>query len=445
MQSARIALRNIARQKKRSALLGGAIAFGVLVIVVMASFTAGLLKSVQGNLSGIFGGHIYVRGEELSASGRILARIGDRRALEGALAAVMPDIAGYRVRSRARGDLIFGSRQESISVEGVDWKAEARLWDDLGIARSGRAPVSADSVVLPENVAATLGVEVGETVLFRVATITGQANVGELRVAAVYPEQQGFAIATAYTGAPHLNRLLGLGPDEYQSVNITVADMQDMDAVADALQAALARVAPVEPRGAAAGPEDSTAGHRRLMTAMAGFGSSLAKDAKRWEGTKFTVTTLNDVMAPILSLVQALNMIRMGLFGVLLAIIMVGLLNSFRMVLIERTQEIGTMRAIGMQRGGVRNAFLLEALFLSLAGAIAGVAAGVLIAAGLGSIGVARSFQIFTSGGRFAFAFVARDVSATVSILAACTLLAAWIPARKASKLRPADALRAAY
>jgi putative ABC transport system permease protein len=442
MQSARIAFRNIARQKKRSALLGGAIAFGVLVIVVMSSFTAGLLESVQGNLGGIFGGHIYVRGEELSASGRILERIGNQDALKGALSAVEQSVASSRVRSKARGDLIFGSKQESINVQGVDWQAEAALWEDLAISKGERSGISPDSVILPEEVAAALGVETGETVLFRVATITGQANVGELTVAAVYREQEGFSIATAFTGAPHLNGLLGLAPQEYQSLNITVRNMEEMDQVADALHERLSSVAVVEPR-ASGGGSDNAAGHRRLMTAMGGFGSSLAKDEKRWEGTRFTVTTLNDVMAPILSLVQALNMIRVGLFGVLLAIIMVGLLNSFRMVLIERTQEIGTMRAIGMQRAGVRNAFVLEALFLALMGALAGLVAGLVIMAGLGSIDIARSFQVFTRDGRFAFPFVAKDVSAIVVILAVCTLLAAWIPAHKASRLRPADALRA--
>ena len=103
------------------------------------------------------------------------------------------------------------------------------------------------------------------------------------------------------------------------------------------------------------------------------------------------------------------------------------------------------MRAIGMQRGRVRASFMLEALFLSLAGALGGLAAALVLTTGLGSIEVPGSFQIFASGGRFAFPFVARDVLATVVILAACTLLAAWFPAHKASRLRPADALRASY
>ena len=78
MQSAKIAFRNVTRQKKRMVLLGGAIAFGVLIIILIGSFTSGVLENVRENFTGIFGGHIYVSGEELSSTERILSRIGDR-------------------------------------------------------------------------------------------------------------------------------------------------------------------------------------------------------------------------------------------------------------------------------------------------------------------------------------------------------------------------------
>ena len=59
---------------------------------------------------------------------------------------------------------------------------------------------------------------------------------------------------------------------------------------------------------------------------------------------------------------------------VLFVIIMVGITNTFRIIMFERIKEIGTMRSMGMQRGEVRNLFLFEALFIALGGAIAGLA-----------------------------------------------------------------------
>jgi putative ABC transport system permease protein len=444
MQSARIAWRNITRQKKRTGLLGGAIAFGVLVIVLMGSFTTGVLENVRDNFTGIFGGHIYVSGEELSPTDRILRKIGDTESLEDALQSIHGEVSSVQVRSRSRGDVIFASVRESISIEGVDWDSESRLWDDLSITEGERELLSRDNaVVLPESVADSLGVQIGENVLFSLSSITGQANVGEFTVAGVYPDNQDFNISGGYAGLPYLNSLLGLEVDQYQFLNITLTDLDGTDEAAGRLLDELARLAPIKIEE---GTEEET-NRSRMIAMFGGVVSTLAADEEAWDGTRFSITTLNDIMEPVLSLVQVLDLIRMGLFTLLLIITMVGLLNTFRMILIERTQEIGTMRAIGMQRKGIRNIFLFEALFLALAGALAGLALAGLLMGILGnvSIGGESMLQLFTANGRFAFPFRVDDVATTVFLLAGITVVSAFLPARKAAKLKPADALRATY
>ena len=71
----KIAFRNTVRQKKRSYLLGGAIAFGFLIITLLNGFTSGLVVSVKENFSGIFGGHIFITGEEITERGSIVGKI----------------------------------------------------------------------------------------------------------------------------------------------------------------------------------------------------------------------------------------------------------------------------------------------------------------------------------------------------------------------------------
>jgi putative ABC transport system permease protein len=443
MQSVRIAFRNIARQKKRTALLGGAIAFGVLVTLLLGSFTEGLRRNASDNLAGIFGGHVYIRGEELSPSGRLVPRIGDRAALQAALNSVDGLVAAVQVRSRASGQVIFGSRQQALVVEGVDWTAEAGLWDGLGVAQGSRDSLdTANAIVLPESLAGRLGVLVGESVLFRMTTVTGQVNVGEFLVAATYVEQQDLGLAQGYAGIVFLNSLLGLGPDEYQAVNLSARRIDEMGALADTLREGITA------RGGAlsAASSDGIGGGalRVLRSMMAGSGS-LARGERAWTGTRFTLSTLDEIMGPVLTLVDTLDMVRTGLLLVLLLIIVTGLLNSFRMVLIERTREIGTLRAIGMRRGSVRNSFLMEALFLAIAGALAGLVAALGVGAALGAIGfgVQNALRVFMRAGRFSFPVVAGDVARTLLLVVVATLLAAWLPARRASRLNPADALRA--
>ena len=62
MNISKISMRNITRQKKRSFLLGGAIAFGIFIIITIGSFTTGMTETLKENFTSIMGGHIYILG-----------------------------------------------------------------------------------------------------------------------------------------------------------------------------------------------------------------------------------------------------------------------------------------------------------------------------------------------------------------------------------------------
>ena len=140
-----------------------------------------------------------------------------------------------------------------------------------------------------------------------------------------------------------------------------------------------------------------------------------------------------------------LNGVSLGILLVLFLIIMVGILNTFRMIMYERIREIGTMRAVGMQRAQVRNLFLLEALFLALAGAVVGLAAAAVVMAVLSLFKLGTNSPLFMllRGGHFSFKVPIWQAVENIAIIAALTLLAAFLPARSAARLLPAEALRA--
>ena len=72
-----IAMRNLNRQKKRSFLLGGAIAFGIFVITMINGFTGSFVENVSENFSHLFAGHIFIDGVEKTASGKTISIIRD--------------------------------------------------------------------------------------------------------------------------------------------------------------------------------------------------------------------------------------------------------------------------------------------------------------------------------------------------------------------------------
>ncbi len=440
----KIAVKNISRQKKRSILLGSAIAFGVMIIILINGFTVGLRETMKENFTSLMGGHIYINGQEVLPSGKIVDIIGDRDLLNNALATARDDIKETHIRVQSgRSEIIFGSKSTSLLVYGVNWNEEKLLRDTLIVHQGSLDAVSnSNSIVIPDTVAEKLGVEVGESVLIRLDTVTGQRNVGDFIVAAITKDPGNFSFVSAgYADINYLGGLLGLKNGEFQYMNLYLKDISRMDAVSAKITEELKKTALIEEEDS----EDTrNETHQRSMGFMMG---GLTKTEDPWKGTKFSITTLNDVMEPVLQMIRILNIVSLSLFIILLTITMVGLLNTFRMVLIERTREIGTMRAIGMQKKDIRNIFLFEALFLSLAGAGFGLVVALLGMAAGGAV----TFQTESSLGFFLlnqhiqFITSFKDIIRIILILSIMTLFAVYLPARKAAGLRVADALRTQY
>ena len=110
--------------------------------------------------------------------------------------------------------------------------------------------------------------------------------------------------------------------------------------------------------------------------------------------------------------------------------------NTFATSVLERTQEIGMLRAIGLQRRQVMRLVLMEAGFLSLLGCLLGLVVGVFLARGLMFM-MRGFFQV--EGSALAFSLV--DILKSVSTGLVVTLLATLLPARQAARIWPVEAL----
>ncbi|CAL9506421.1 hypothetical protein SUDANB6_03556 [Streptomyces sp. enrichment culture] len=128
----------------------------------------------------------------------------------------------------------------------------------------------------------------------------------------------------------------------------------------------------------------------------------------------------------------------LGFAGIAFLVGIFLIVNTFSMLVAQRTREIGLMRAIGSSRRQVNRSVLVEALFLGVVGSVLGVAAGVGIAVGLmramSSVGMNLSTDDLTVKATTPVAGVVLGVVVTV--------LAAWLPARRAGKVSPMAALR---
>ncbi|HKH09565.1 MAG TPA: FtsX-like permease family protein, partial [Rubrobacter sp.] len=122
----------------------------------------------------------------------------------------------------------------------------------------------------------------------------------------------------------------------------------------------------------------------------------------------------------------------MGL-GLLVGIAALGVIAARSVV--ERRQQIGMLRALGFQRGQVRLAFLIESSFIALLGIGLGVALGAAL-----SVGIVDSFAEQFAGIQYTVPWTTLGV--VTGLAYAASLLTTFLPARQASKVYPAEALR---
>jgi putative ABC transport system permease protein len=122
----------------------------------------------------------------------------------------------------------------------------------------------------------------------------------------------------------------------------------------------------------------------------------------------------------------------MGL-GLIVGIAAVGVI-AFRSV-VERRQQIGVLRALGYQRSMVSLSFMIETTFVVGMGIISGTTLGVLLARNLFA-----SDEVTTSSVAFTVPWPIISLILSLTIVAA--LVMTWVPARQASRIAPAEALR---
>jgi len=165
---------------------------------------------------------------------------------------------------------------------------------------------------------------------------------------------------------------------------------------------------------------------------------------KPWKGHAVDVKTMYETGTQILQFQQAIDKLIYIAIIVILFIVLVGLNNTLRMTIHERKTEIGTLRAIGMQRGDVRTLFMLEYMLLACAAAAAGLLFSVLLMAGLSAIPIdgGEIGSMFLNDNRLYFLINIKKIAAFTAGLLIITAIAVFLPARRASKMKPSEALQ---
>ncbi len=422
-----LALRNLFLQRKRYALVGIAIMLGFSLVTVLTGTANGAMETVMIKAARYFSGHVSITGylkkeavikdpEELISSvisSGLPVRTAARRTVYAGEEARL-FFGGNSVRLRRQIGIDFASEKEEL--EGLPF-VEGGLGGMLG--EKGR-----NGIIISRAAARLLGAQLGDDVSFYLTADTGQHNTATMIVRGIFDETSIFGYAT-YMRNEDLNGLLLRDKGAATEVAVYAEDGVNIVRFTENLRRFLGKEYSVFPPI----PERDD------------FPSSRKRNT---EVETLAVMSLTAHLDQIKNILDAFVIGTYFIFVVFMIIVMVGVLNTYRVMVYERTGEIGTMRAMGMQRGQVKNLFLFEAAGLAVLSSIAGFIVGLILLYFLGTLDFSLFpvSAIFTNSGHLKFYLNPETVAANFIIMAISVMFAAYGPSHKASIMPPAESLR---
>ncbi|OHA18024.1 MAG: hypothetical protein A3H57_03080 [Candidatus Taylorbacteria bacterium RIFCSPLOWO2_02_FULL_43_11] len=155
----------------------------------------------------------------------------------------------------------------------------------------------------------------------------------------------------------------------------------------------------------------------------------------------FLVSSLSDIVNQANKIFGAIQ-VTLGIFGIFaLVVAAIGLINTMTISLLERTNEIGIMRAIGAAPRDIRRIFLAESIMIGFVGGISGIFLGFIASESLnwGFNILAKSFGGVSTR---LFAYPIWFIFFIIVVSTAVGLVGGLWPARRAEKMNPLEALR---
>ncbi len=412
--AATLAVSNLRRSKLRTWLTITGIVIGVAAVVLIISIGNGLQANVQSQLAGLGadvitvspgfsrasenafrGGGGFANGGGNGAQGNLTTR--DLQAIK-----LVPNVKLATGTISGRETISFGTQTASAQIRGVNALEWKQFSTDTVASGRDLAASDANAVVIGSRVATQFFKR--PLTVNTVVQIAGKS----FRIVGILAEGGGFGGSDNTITMPIAQArqvITGLEPNQFSGISVKVNDAK----------AAQDTAAEIENR-----LENS-----RHVTAQ-------TKD--------FTVTATQSIQERISQVTASISLFLGAIAAISLLVGAIGIANTMFMAVLERTRQIGVLKAIGATRGEITTMFLIESGILGLSGGLIGIALSLAIAVIAGNAGV----SLGVPGGRSGAAFLITPelVFFALAFSAIIGTLAGYVPARQAASLKPVEALR---
>lgn len=460
-----LALRNLLRNRRRSLTTLSAMVVGLVSMLIFGGYARNAILATQTGYVQ-YHGHLQIqhKGYFLYGSGnpvaygisdyqRIIDAVKKDPVLQPMLMVVTPSlrlngIAGNFSNGVSKGVVAAGVM--------VDDQNKMRKWDDYG-SLSYAPPIAlagtpSDSAVIGTGVARLLQMcaplklkdcpsaeEVGAS-----GSVSGNAPDAPADIAVLSALEQANApradathielLAANVRGAPNVT-----GLNVARAENWGVKEIDDSLIVMHLDQAQRLVFGGAAPQVTAI--QLQLAHTAQIPAARARLERLLATEFKGMPLEILDYETLTPIYKQVIQFFDSI----FGFISILIYVIVLFTVgNTMSMAVVERTTEIGTLRAIGQRRGGIRSLFVCEGVLLGLIGAVSGIAIALPIAYVINHSGMTWA----PPGYSYEYPVMVRVwgdnklMFGTAISLAIVTVISAWWPANRAAKLNIVDALR---
>jgi putative ABC transport system permease protein len=425
-----MAARNLWRHTRRTIFLGVALAGVTALLVLLMALTAGIKGTMLRSATTLSSGHLNVGGFFKVTAGQSAPLVSDYAKVLDVVKKVVPDLDFVVQRGRGWARVVSDTGNLQSGINGIDIKDEPNFKQVINVVSGNIEDLAQPNTMLVfEGQLKKLGVKVGDAVTISAQTPRGSNNTIDCRVVAIAKDVGLLSQWSVFVPTQTLRDLYQIRSDAtgVLQIHLKPRALDHLPQMAGHLRNDLEK-----------------AGYRVMENDPRAFWFKFeVVNREEWTGQKLDVTTWEDEINFLQWTLQLLQWLTRALMWVLLAIVVVGIMNTMWIAVRERTREIGALRAIGMQRNSVRRMFMLESLLLGLGGTLAGALIGSGVAGLLNNsqLSIPQGMQLFLMSDRLHLDIQPASLLFAIGLITVISVLAAIYPAIRAARLRPVAAM----